>query len=625
MIQSTRKSGFRIIRFLLILFLHLSFVFFNLSFAIDVPRFYGEEVVVTALRIPRLKSAIPWTTKVITREDIEKSTAVKLGDILRSVSGLSIKANGGLNSQISARLRGASSQQVLVLLNGNRINSPTLGTFDLGDILLTDVERIEVIKAPLSAVYGADALGGVINIITRKATEARKLEVSAAYGDFSTQNYSLAASGPNYFFSAVSLSSDGFRDNADYQALDFDLRLFGRMGKTRLEAGMKNYKAEKGSPGSLDFLTPQARQKDNNLFFDVGLKAEEIGLNTSVSQAILDQRYENEAWGLLTTTKTTTTNFNIEKVIELTPAQTLLLGLDVRNDKSRGTGAGDQELNNNAIYFQNEIDIPRAAKLIIGARQDSNDAYGDYFNPRIGCVLNPGKDLFLKLSWGTSFKAPTINDLYWTRITEPGWPTGVITTEGNPDLKPEKASSFEITLERELETESLARISYYQTEITDMIRWTNISSSLTDAFWTPVNISDASIHGVEFEYKRSLFNALDAFINLTYQSAKDKATEKDLDYAPNIQYNFGLTHSRPGVTSNLLIKYVGERYSDLSNTNKLPSYTVVDLSFLKEYGRLRLKLDVGNLFNEKYAETYGFSDVYPMAGRRYNIGVSYKF
>ena len=595
----------------IIIFLHLSFVICNLSFASDVPRFYSDEIVVTALRVPRLKSSIPWDTTVITREDIEDSTAVKLGDIIRTVPGVSVKANGGLSSQISARLRGSNSQQVLVLLNGNRINSPSLGTFDLGDILLSDVERIEIVKAPLSSLYGADAVGGVINIITRGSSEKPKVTVSAGYGAYAKRNLAVAGSGPNYFFSAAVLDSEGFRANSGYKAQDFNLRLMNEY----FEAGIKKSDSDKGSPGSLDFLTPQARQSDNNLFYDLVYKADKIGLKATLSQVNLDQLYANPTFSILSTHKTISNNLDIQEKIG-----DYVFGLEIRNDKSQSTNSGSHDLTNKAVYAQAEI-----GPMVIGAREDITSSYGNHFNPRVGFVFNLRHDTLLKTSWGSSFKAPTIDDLYWSRLTEPGWPSGVVTTEGNPSLRPETSQSFDITLERKLSRKSTVRLSYYVCRIKDMIRWTNTSTSTIDAFWTPANISDADIQGIEFEYEKKVAKHLKTFINFGYQLAKDASSGNFLDYAPQNQLNAGLKYKNPDkFDSNVVVRYVGERYTNLSNSTQLPSYTVVDLSLSKDFGSYTIKGDIENLFGESYAESYGFSDVYPMPGRRYNVGVSIK-
>lgn len=591
----------------------------------QIPRFYGEEIVVTALRIPRLKSSIPWNTKVITRKEIEESAAVKLGDILRSVSGVAVKSNGGLSSQLSARLRGSNSQQVLVLLNGSRINSPSLGTFDLGDILLADVEKIEVVTAPLSALYGADAVGGVVNVITRKGSAKPKTEVIIGFGEFATQNLAVSSSCQNYFFSAASLKSNGFRDNADYKAEDYSLRLFGEMGLAKVEAGVKKYQADKGSPGSLDFLTPQARQKDENLFYDIIYRADRVGLKITASRSILDQQYENPSWALLSTHKTDSSIYDLQQTITWFPEQTIMLGAELRKDSSASTNSGNHELSNKAVYFQDEIDLGESTTIVIGGREDINSVYGHHFNPRIGFVYDIFSDTKLKASWGSSFRAPTIDDLYWSKTTEPGWPSGVITTEGNINLNPEQAQSVDITLEKKLNPQSTARVSYFQSAVTDMIRWGNISTSTINAYWTPTNVTNATIQGVEFEFEKQIYDNMDGFVNLTYQNVKDKNSDKFLDYSPQSQYNAGLTHrSSRGLVTNFLVRYVGERYTDLANTNKLPSYTVIDLALSQKIGRWMLKGNVENLFNESYAESYGFIDVYPMAGRRYNIAVSTK-
>ncbi|MFH1542691.1 MAG: TonB-dependent receptor plug domain-containing protein, partial [bacterium] len=342
------------LKIVIIVFLHLSFVICHLSFAASVPTFFGDEVVVTALRVPRLKSTIPWNTEVITRQEIEESGAVKLGDVIRLTSGLSVKANGGMSSQIGARFRGSNTQQVLVLLNGSRINSPSLGLSDLGDILLTDVEKIEIVKAPLSSVYGADAVGGVINIITGQPSTEIRNELTVEYGEFSTSKFALRSSGPLAFFSAASIYSTGFRTNSDYKADDFNLRFTPTLGKTHLELGMKKYSAIKGLPGSLDYLTPLARQTDNNLICDLKYDITQLGLKLSLSSVDLKQRYQNPgSWPAIdTTTDTSTSITDVQKVLAWDRLNSSLIGLEVRSDKSTGSSSGYNEIDNRAVYLQ---------------------------------------------------------------------------------------------------------------------------------------------------------------------------------------------------------------------------------------------------------------------------------
>jgi len=593
------------------------FFFSSVCFAQQALRFYGEEIVVTAIRLPRLKSKLPWDTDVIIRKEIEASSAKTLGDIIRSKSGLSVKSNGGLGSQVSARFRGANSSQILVLLNGNRINSPSLGSFDLNDILLGDVERIEIVKSPLSAIYGADAVGGVVNVITQRPTETAKTNVGVGYGEFSTSDFNVNVSGPHYYLSAASLYTAGSRINSDYKAEDFNVRLSNEY----FDLGMKKYNANKGLPGSLDYLTPQARQTDANLFYDLTYKPPRLGLKIALSQAELKQHYINPGSfpPIDTTNNTVTTLTDIQQDFGQ-----LLLGVEFRKDMSNGSNSGDNQIENNAVYVQKELEWEHL-NIVLGAREDLSQVYGSYLSPRIGFVLEPVMQSTLKFSWGSSYKVPTINDLYWTKLTETSNWSGVTyisTTEGNPNLRAETAGSFDISLEKNFGDNTNARISYFYNDIVDLIRWSTTYVSSTEFITSPQNVSSALIQGFELGIDTQMSDRVKVFTNLTYQAAKDKSTEKYLNYASNLQGNLGVNIKGYGkIGCDLLVKYVGERYADLANTTSLAPYTVVDLAVTKQLGRFDLKLAIDNLFNQSYAESYGFTDVYPMPGRRYNISV----
>ncbi|MFA5840111.1 MAG: TonB-dependent receptor [Candidatus Margulisiibacteriota bacterium] len=608
-VTGIRGSGYLVIRFFLLVLLIPTSVL-----ADEVPRFYADEVVVTAVKRAHLKDQSPWDTEVITRKDIENSGAVKLGDILRPVSGIFVKSNGGLNSQISTSLRGSTNQQVLILLNGNRINSPTLGSFDLGSVLLTDVEKIEIVKAPLTALYGADAVGGVINIITRKPEEDRSINFSANYGSFSTHNLAISGQGPHYYFSASSVGTVGFLPNNDYNAQDINLRFSGNLGKANLEAGIKKYNDDKGVANA----TTLSRLTDNNLFYDIKCQLAEAGLKATFSQSILEMRNQ-DAWSN-DTHNSLTSIFDIQKSFGLAAIHNFILGIELRGDNSNSTNSGIHLINNQALYLQDEIMLLDNLNIVLGGREDANAVYQDHFNPRIGFVLGLFSDLLLKASWGSSFRAPTMNDLYWTSSTYPTWQGGVGTSEGNPNIRPETAQTIDFTLEKKLDLHTSVRMTYFSSCIADMIQWANTATSLVDEYWTPSNVSSANIQGIEFDYRRSIYESLNTFINLNLQSAKDVATDKYLTYHPQTQINAGLRYEiQEGDDLNLIIKNVGERFTDAANINRLDGYTVVDLVLTKSIGKWTIKIDLENLFNGGYQETA----TYPMPGRSCNVGFSY--
>ena len=619
--QVIRRSGYQVIRFLLALFFLQNYCFAK------VPQFYGDEVVVTALRIPRLRSQVPWNTEVISRAEIDRSGALKLGDVIRTKPGLSLKSTGGLGAQISSRFRGSNNSQVLVLLNGNRINSPSLGLYDLGDILLTGVEKVEIVKAPLSAIYGADAIGGVINILTLKPgnRETVKHNFSMSYGEYSTQNYSISSVGPHYSFAAASLYSAGFRTNSDYKADDVNLRLSADIGKANIEVGAKKYSSNRGTPGSLDYLTPQARQVDVNNFYDLVYRAPQVGLKVAWSQTNLWQNYQNpQSWPAIdTTTQTMSTNTDISERFSLW-GNNILSGVEMRTDQGGGTNAGSNQIENKAVYFQDEFKIGDLANIVVGARQDLNATYGNHLSPRVGLVFAPLPKTYLKMSWGSSFKAPTINDLYWTKLTETsnwGGVTYVSTTEGNASLLAETSQSIDLTLEKKFDKDSSARISYFANTTKDLIRWSTTYSSSTMFSTSPQNVSDAIIHGVEFEYNKRLAKEFAGFFNYTYQNARDTSTNNQLNYAPAVKFNLGLQSSYFGLDSSLLVRHVGKRFANLANTYELDPYIVVDLACSRKIDNLTYKVSLDNVFDTTYAESFGFTDVYPMPGRRYNIKI----
>jgi outer membrane receptor protein involved in Fe transport len=221
-------------------------------------------------------------------------------------------------------------------------------------------------------------------------------------------------------------------------------------------------------------------------------------------------------------------------------------------------------------------------------------------------------NVFLKASAGSAFRAPTLNELYWND----GW------MFGNPNLKPEKSFSYELTLEKHLGADYLTRVSYYSAMTTDMILWDWQSSTIETR---AKNVGRVDTEGVEFELVRALGDKGKAFINYTYQTAVDRedfdllAVGKTIRYTPRNKYNLGLTYNGTGV----YVRYVGERFADQYNTVKLPAFTVVDL----RYENPLLTLSVDNLFDEKYSEAVGNDPTtyaarnYPMPGRNYKIGV----
>jgi len=608
---------------LIIIFLHSSFVIRNSAFASDVPRFYGEEVVVTASRLPQLSNQSPWNTSVIKENEIKNFKTV--GEALRIVAGADLTAYGDLGSLNSVRLRGANASQVLILIDGRRINSPSLGMFDVGDILTDNIGKIEVVRAPLSAVYGSDAVSGVINIITRSPQADRK-SFSISTASFDSQQYRFLWEGGNYLLSGNYLKSAGFRNNSDYLGKNLYGKATLELFSAEVYADLNYYDALKGVPGVPTLETdptsasePNDRQTDKNLMTSVGLKGDNFQLR--LYQNTYAQRLDPYIWGT-STNETWQNGIEWQHTIEFGLGK-VLYGLEGREDRAKTTMAGEHSINNYAAFIQDEWQLGDRYTITASLRGDRHSTAGKAFNPRLGIVYRPYDGLIVRASGGTAFRAPTLNELYWND----GW------MFGDPNLKPEKSAAYEVGLERKISENSSARASYFTSTTNDLILW-DWKSSTTET--RAKNVGEVWTEGVEFEWERRLGENGRAFINYTYQQAVDKkdidlsAIGKSIRYTPTTKYNAGLFMG----SSSVLIKHVGERYADQANTIKLPAYTVVDFKWSKKMSRnMNIELSIDNLLDERYSEVVGtyFDPVtyasqprnYPMPGRRYSLGVKW--
>ncbi|MDD5593472.1 MAG: TonB-dependent receptor [Candidatus Margulisbacteria bacterium] len=589
------------------------------SYAIDVPRFYGQEVVVTASRLPQLKSQSPWDTTVIGSAELQSFKTV--GEALRTVAGSDVISYGSLGSLTSVRLRGANSSQVLVLLDGRRINSPTLGMFDVGDLLLDNVEKIEVVRAPLSAVYGSDAISGVVNIITKSPAKARKI-FTALTGSFGTQQYKVELNSERFLLSAGQLKSDGFRTNGDYLSNNVYAKVVQPTPIGHLFADYSFYDAKKGVPGvptseadPASASEPNDRQTDRNSFASAGLKNDNFQLRAY--QNILNQKLSPYIFGA-STNEAQQTGLEWSQNFEL-PIGKILYGLEGREDRGKTTMSGDHAINNYAAFVQDEFQAGERSTITASLRGDKHSTAGTSINPRAGVVYQAADNLLLRASAGTAFRAPTLNELYWNDVN---W-----NMFGDVNLKPEKSTAYEFGLERRLSDKTTARINYFTSTVTDLILWVYNPTT----FVTQVkNIGEVKSEGVEVELERSIGKEGKGFINYTYQKVIDKkdanpaAVDKTIPYTPVNKYTVGLVSGG----ASLLIKSVGERYADQANTLRLAAYTVVDFKLSRQVSdMINVELAANNLFDEKYAEVVGYDPTtfaprnYPMPGRNYSIGV----
>jgi len=610
---------------------HIVFCIILLSFKVwaeNAPLFYGQEVVVTASRIPQLRSQLPASITVITSTEIKTLGARNMGDVLNYTYGTSSRTTGYLGSQVSGSIRGSTYQQMLILIDGQRINSPLLGGYDLGDLPVNNVEKVEIVRGPASALYGADAVGGVINIITKKAETNDKysLNISSKLSEKGANDLQLTTAGVadslNYSFSAGQDFSPGYRDNSDYMSQKYSGDVSRRFSEQfNLRLGYDQYNDKKGVPGPLSSPSPFARQEDNDQHLRLLSETKvndnwSIKFNSSFSQSDMIFDDTDPIFGYYAKHNSISNLYEFQNELKLGEHDLFNIGAEYRNDQGRSTASGTHLVYNKAVFIQDQHYFTPDLSLLLSNRYDSHSIYGDTSSPRVGMNYRLDSNSSVWASYGEAFRAPTLNDLFWY---DPVW-----NMMGNPSLKPESSKNSEMGLTLKLDDKTELNASCFISKVTNYIDWAPNSYGTYEV----QNVYDASISGYELGLNYYVMQELKCFVNYTAMNARDGTTREDLLYKPGTQYNTGLEYNDGNDHSaGILIRHVGQRdytyFDTVSFTTKrwkLDAYTVVSVNFnFRMSTQMVLTMGAENFFNEDYQDTYD----YPMPGRIYTFGLQY--
>jgi len=587
-------------------------------------------IVVTATRNEQEVEDVTSSVTVITGREIERKQPVSAVDVLRGIEGIHVVQSGGLGKSAGVIIRGGEAGHTLVMIDGMQVNSPTLGMFNFGDLMSDNIERIEIIRGPQSTLYGSDALTGVINIITKKGSGPAKLVVSVEGGSYETYKESAALSGgrenASYSLSVSRVDSKGFstasekngnREKDGYgnttlsgrtvinvtKKLNFDLALRYTDADTDLDSfggDDPNYKQELISRLGSIKLNHQA------------LNWYSYYIKYSATDDTLKYRDPDTAWNN-SEIKTRVEEIDWQNDFYTGDINVLTLGYEYEKEEGQNNVAGfDNAIYNNALYLQEQLFIFNDRLTITaGARKDDHSMFDDQVTYRAGISFKvPLIETRLMANWGEGFKAPTLNDLFYQD------PYG---SRGNPDLKPEESTGYDIGFEQWL-GEKTVRIStsYFFNDFENLIDWVEYAPWA----YEPRNISSAETKGWEFGFDVKPHKSLLLSASCTILDTEDKATGNKLARRPENKGSFSINWT-PGIADfNLSVEKVGKRWDDSDNTEKLKSYTKVDLATSFDVSKNLTIFGRGeNLLNEDYEESSG----YGTAGLSYYGGIKAKF
>ncbi len=604
------------------------------------PQVLRHEIVVSATRIETPAKEIACSVTVITRSDLEKSKKLTVLDLLQDVLGMAVVQNGGTGSASSAFLRGSNSEHILIMLDGVELNDPInpSRSYDLSHFSLDNIEQIEILRGPQSTLFGSDALGGVINILTRRGQGKPQFFLSTSGGSYNTfrAGTGLSGSGRTYHYSlglshfatgGISAAGEAYPGNSEKDGYK-NLSISGRLGATLRE----NIEAELivrsvtarsdidnfGGPFGDD---PNNTQDYRNLFLRGQLRGLLAGnrweQKLGISYIHTNRRNENPVDAVHPydseqgTYKSSLLKIDWQNNLFLRPTNTITFGLDLEREEGESEyhsmgawGPYDglfprHTANRLGLYIQEQVKLSSRFFATAGARLDHHSRTGFSLTFRLApAYLIDRTGTKFKATLGTGFKSPSLYQLY-----APGTYLGPV---GNERLSPEKNTGWEAGIEqRVLKGRLMAGITYFSSDYRNLIDF-----RFDEGY---VNIGRARTRGLEIFAAARPQNGLDLRAGYTRLEAKDLDNDVDLPRRPKDKISAGLDWAFTKKWAlHLGFVYVGKRndknfsvwpYPDVT----LTGYTLLDasLSFdlspqVQVFGRL------DNMLDQKYELVYGY-------------------
>lgn len=564
---------------------------------------------------------------VIDEEELRKSAAPDLPSLLKRYTGVSIIGYGGQGAASNVYLRGMSAGQTLVLVNGIRTASATSGTSSIFNIPLASIERIEIAKGPHSAQYGADAIGGVVNIITKQGGQCADGRSTCASittgvthpwgGYVSGDVRGRSEGGVDYSIGGSILGTRGYDfttplawghepdDDGFLQgSLNFSLAKeygWGRLYADGLFArGRSQYDDTFPFSNEVDTDTfagkAGARMKHSDSWSSTVELSSSLDRSTNFRDGVSgESQFDTKRYGIFAST---------EKTFETGDARHVVTGgAEAYREQVDSTVDFDVTSRDLAAVFGQYSVEYGVLTIDSGLRYDHNQQFGGATTYNIGASFEIVPDLVARASYGTGFRAPTFNDLYYPNYS-------------NPNLKPEKSRSYELGVNWRPTERTTLDVAFYQTWLSDAI-------ASNPPAYIPFNVARAKVTGIEASLSHQFSDRWSAKASIDYRSPKNEDNGRYIPYRDRFKATAGLGFAATDsldLTARLL--YGAARYADAANTVKLPDYVTVDFAANYTFdAQSSLKFSVENLFDEQYSTVTN----YRAPGRTFNLSFTRVF
>ncbi|MBN2569248.1 MAG: TonB-dependent receptor [Deltaproteobacteria bacterium] len=582
-----------------------------------------EETVVTASRIEEFLKYSPDSITVVTEKEIQEKGKQTVIDVLKDIPGISIAQYGTPGGSSSIYMRGTNNAHTLIMIDGMRVGDPmaTDGKMSITDLSTDNIEKIEVVRGAQSVLYGSDAIGGVVNIITKKGKGKPKFYLSSEGGSFETFREKVGVSGSNdkinYAASVSRLDTKrvsraeedlGNTERDYYHDTNISARIDGRISET-VGIGFSVRHSESKMDLDDTSWTPPYAPVDADKIQDTDITS----VATNFDQDLFGWWQHIIKFGVTETKREYTKDGTFDDLYNGTikaaswqhnffigEIDTVTAGFDYQEEdgdsQSTWSSIANKSVNTESFFVQNKLTPFKGFSFTLGARHDDHQTFGGedtykgaiaYFYEKTGTKLRG--------SYGTGFHAPSLYQLY--------------SSYGDVNLKPEESDSFDAGIDQEFFGKKvLLSVTYFRTEIDDLIEWNwgtskyyNVGKVKTEGWESGISVKPFTWLSFDFNY---------TYTKATNETDGDSNNGKYLTYRPKHAGGVSI-NIKPleKLNVNLNAQYAGKRYCNTDNTSEMDDYTLYNLAasydltdWFQFFGR------VENLTDENYQSIYQYGE-----------------
>lgn len=604
-----------------------------------------DQIVVTGTRTEKLLKNTPVTTQVIHKDQIQNSGGMDISDVFSELTGIVVQNNTFNNGINSVELQGLSSEHVLILIDGMKVIGRVNGELDVSQIPISEIERVEIVKGAASTLYGSEAMGGVINIITKNTPDCFTLNANSTYGSYGRLDGNISTTIPiKNWVSSLNLNyrtHDGYdlnnetvsQDAPAYNKYQGRLTLKSKLDDNihiNMETLFNNDNSEVVSSSifkdkiSNDNLAMRVNTKFDSLFSI-------LNIETSVEYSTYKHNFDRVVLSSGYLKKGSLTSEQLYKA-------GLLFDTKFRNHQINGGYAiesesleSDRILNKqnssvlNNIFIQDEFSIIDWLTIVGGLRCDVHSKYGYEISPKLSMMLKTNETSRIRLSYGQGFRAPSFKELYFD-YTNTSIGYHII---GNTDLKPEVSNAIQLDFEFWNNSLYHSKINFFFNNIENLIDYKYIG--IIDEFGTYVstNLNFAKTWGGEIDIRLFPSNWFSLTLGYSYLNTWNATTKTAISLKPNHRINTSLSFELPYyIKWNIRGQYIGKKfYWEESDETTMIGKKIWINDYYILHSNLNIPLFWGLIANigMKNIMNYYNKQWGPMPGREWYAGIRYKF